>query len=313
MNYELAQASAHDVSVIAKEAPESMFARCRNHVLGRIEQASTAEQPFHHAFIEDIFPTDFYRSMRAHMIACKNSDKVHERHQDNANFVNQRYNLLESDDDVARCIRQVFSDSTVKRAIVSKFYASRHDDLAEALSIHEEFEYVFTAAGRFQNIHVDIPPKFVSFVFYIPEQQVSGTDAERNATILYDKALQPQYAAKFEENSVCIFAPHFFSYHGFSSTIDRDVLVMFYVNNDELEQWREVRKGSEERAPFTDLLDAIERKLRTYPMRAMRGGEQRILAERAACLVNAPRGRVMIGSDGKPRSADDSMTARAST
>jgi hypothetical protein len=277
------------------ESREEVYSRCRSHVLARIEEAAVGVHPFYHTFIDGIFPTDFYETVRAHMLSFKHSDKVHDRHQDNPAFMNKRYNLAESTDDVVQCIRGIFSDPEVKQALLKKFYISPTRELADALEIHTEFEYTFTKGRRFQNIHVDIPPKFVSFVFYIPEHPVAPEEEERNATILYDKELKPHYAARFRANSVCSFVPHFYSYHGFASTIDRDVLVMFYVNGEYMRKWYQARAQAKDEPPFNVLRDAIEEKLRAYPLKEFEGSEARILAEREACLVNAPLGRILVG------------------
>jgi hypothetical protein len=166
------------------------------------------------------------------------------------------------------------------------------------MSIHlNEFEYFYTKASRFQNIHVDIPPKFMSFVFYVPEFPVTPDQELENATILYDKSLVPHHKARFKSNSVCVFVPHYYSYHGFASTIDRDVLVMFYVNQEELNLWQTTRQQHGESPPFTILLDAIMRKLRAWPLIEYGADDRKILEERDACRVNAPQGRVMINSD----------------
>ena len=135
----------------------------------------------------------------------------------------------------------------------------------------------------------------MSFVLYIPEHPVDPIEQERNATILYDKFLNPNYKARYTANSVCIFVPHFSSYHGFSSTIARDVLVMFYINTDEMNRWQSIRQSKTDEAPFTVLLDSIHDKLRNHPLRQFGGSEQKLSEERPACLVNAPQGRILVG------------------
>src|SRR5262249_50039908 len=225
---------------------------------------------------------------------CKADAAVEDRVQDSAAFANRRHNLFASADQVAVFVRSVFSDPAVKLALLAKFYAMPSPELAESLVIHEEFEYVFTRARRFQTIHVDIPPKYLSFVFYLPEASMTPEDAADNATILYDKSLRPQHRAPFEANSACVFAPHFSSYHGFASTRDRDVLVMFYVEPRELARYATMREaGLDEMAPFTGLLDGIERKLRRHSLIEYGHDAARLVRERATCLVNAPNGRVM--------------------
>jgi hypothetical protein len=275
-------------------ASGELYSDCRSHVLARLSEAAMGVEPFYHTFIDRIFPPHFYDAVRAHMLSCKYSDSVQDRHQDNPGFLNKRYNLVGNTHEVVECLRAIFSDPDVRQALLKRFYISPSRELADKLSIHDEFEYFFTKAGRFQNIHIDIPPKFMSFVFYIPELPASPQDEERNATILYDKSLTPHYPARFRANSVCVFVPHFYSYHGFSSTIDRDVLVMFYVNREELEKWRNLRQDDKDSPPFTGLLDAVEGKLRSHPLIEYGLDNQRLLAERSACRVNAPRGRVLV-------------------
>lgn len=272
-----------------------LFLHCRAHVMARIEQVPVGQAPFHHLFIEDVFPDDFYDVLRQHMLTCKHTRSVEDRYQDNPAFVNQRFSFAGSTDEVIVVFRAVFSDPEVKRALASKFYVAPSDELIDLLEIHEgEFEYFFTKAQRFQNIHIDIPPKLMSFVFYIPEHPLSPEQESRNATVLYDKNLAPHYPAKFVANSVCVFAPHYYSYHGFASTIDRDVLVMFYLDRAELAEWQRMRRETNEEPPFIGVRDAVERKLRRHPLIEYGGGEDRLQAERDACRVNAPQGRIIV-------------------
>jgi len=269
-------------------------ARCRAHVLERIEAAVVAEAPFHYLFIDRIWPPDFYAAMRAHMMQCKDRTAVADRHQDSSAFVNRRHNLFAAEDDVSIGVRAVFSDAEVRLALLRKFYVASLDELAAGLAIHHEFEYVFTRAGRSQTIHLDIPPKFLSFVFYIPTVAMTPEEAAANATILYDKALRPHHCARFEANSLCIFAPHFHSYHGFDSTRDRDVLVMFYIDPAGLERYAAMRDaGLDDMAPFAGFRDEIGRKLRRHPLIEYGRDASRLTRERSACLINAANGRVV--------------------
>ena len=150
---------------------------------------------------------------------------------------------------------------------------------------------MYTAAGRFQNIHVDIPPKYLSFVFYFPEFAIDEDAELKNATVFYDKALNPHYCARYRPNSVAVFAPHHYSYHGFHSTIDREVLVMFYIHPEEHDRWWTVR-GSEV-PPFEGFRNLVDEKLVRYPLIEYGDDPERRRAEHDACLVNAPNGRVL--------------------
>jgi len=275
-----------------------MLSSYRSHVISRIEDCSVGKSPFHHIFIENIFPGELYGAIRRHMLSFKTGDNVQDRIQDNPAFKNRRFNLVSNTDDVVEHVRGIFSDPSVKQALLQKFFRSPPRELLRSLTIHEEFEYIFTEARRFQNIHIDIPPKFMSFVFYIPERPVDPFEEERNATILYDKSLKPHYHARYVANSVCIFAPHFCSYHGFDSTIPRDVLVMFYIHPAEFRKWRELRQKKKDEPPFTGLLDSIESKLRRYSLIEFGDDDARLLKERRECRVNAPQGRVLRDDQG---------------
>lgn len=261
-------------------------------MLRRFAEAKIGEEPFYHSYIERVFPEDFYRQLRAHMLALKHGPKHEARTQDNAAFVTDRYNLVECADLPVRQLRAIFEDPEIKRTILSKYYLAPSDGLIDNSHIHEEFEYIFCAANRFQNIHVDIPPKVASFVFYLPEHEVSEEEELKNATVLYDKNLEPKYGARFRANSACTFVSHFYSYHGFASVSERDVLLMFYIHEGEMEQWRKLRQ--QDSPPFTGILDAIEAKVRRHPLREYGTSDQRLAAERAACRINAPKGRVLM-------------------
>ncbi len=269
------------------------YDRIRAHVLDRLTNTAIGKEPFYHSYIENIFPQDYYDALRANMLSYKHSDKVQERLQDNKAFVNRRYNLVDCPDLVVRQFHAIFSDPEIKKAILSKYYIEATPDLIDGTRIHEEFEFVFCEADRFQNIHVDIPPKVASFVFYIPEQQELTEEEEiQNATILYGKDLKPKYGARFRPNSVCSFVSHFYSYHGFASKTERDVLVMFYVHKGEFEHWKKARKN--DKPPYTGVLEAIEAKINRLPLIEYGKDPAKIQAEKEACQINAPKGRVMI-------------------
>ncbi|MEE9345698.1 MAG: hypothetical protein V3U88_08835 [Methylococcales bacterium] len=289
--------SANDATHRCKPTNDNL-ADYRTHVLSRIEGTKISEKPFYHSFIENVFPDDLYDAIRNNMLSFKYSDKVQDRHQDSYAFMNHRYNLHDNTDETIECVRAVFSDITIKQALLKKFYCHPSEEFVEALDIHSEFEYIFVAANHVQNIHIDIPPKVMSFVFYIPEHTVTPFDEERNATVLYDKSLTPNYKARFKANSMCVFVPHFYSYHGFASTIQRDALVMFYIHPAEFKKWRSIRKDARDKPPFTGLLDMIQEQLTRYPLIEYGHDANRFLEERSDCLVNAPQGRVMTDDQG---------------
>jgi Capsular polysaccharide synthesis protein len=267
----------------------------KQYTIRAIESTVPGEKPFRHLYIEHVLPHVLYTAVRSRMFQHKYNSALLDRTQDSDQFVNKRFSLVKNEDIETQYLRAIFSDNAVKSAFLQHFFLDVTPEFAASLEIHTEFEYMYTAAGRSQNIHVDIPPKFLSFVFYFPEFEVD-TDAERlNATVFYDKHLNPQYVARYRPNSLCVFAPHFYSYHGFASTIDREVLVMFYVNAAEMNHWVETRNI--ESPPFQAIRKAIDDKLRRFSLIEYGLDPVKLDIERRDCLINAPRGRVMKAND----------------
>jgi hypothetical protein len=289
--------SANFLTRIARAAPlplGSDYPALKAHVLERISDADRGEEPFFHLYIDKIFPDDFYAALHEIMRSKKTPEKMLERKQDNAAFVNRRYPLRDEFALPVRQFRAIYSDSEIKCALARKFYAHVTPQLVDGMEIHrKEFEFVFCEPNRFQNIHTDISPKYMSFVFYFPDGDVTPEAEEKNATVLYDRNMQPVYGARFRPNSVCVFVPHFYSYHGFSTTIERDVLVMFYINKAEMAAWNAGRVGRDGGPLFEWFLDNVESKLHRHPLFEYGNDPARISRERELCKVNAPQGRVM--------------------
>jgi hypothetical protein len=272
------------------------YADIKAHVLRRISETDVGKVPFYFLYIESLLPKDFYSALFEYMQTLKVPGRMVARNQDNAAFQNRRYPLAADDSLPVRQFRALWDDFEVKSALLSKFYQSPTRYFCDSVRIHEkEFEFVFCEPSRFQNIHVDIPQKFLSFVFYFPETGLDEEDQKRNATILYNRDLEPVYGARFRANSVCIFAPHFYTYHGFATTRERDVLVMFYTRDQNARDWQELNKSNLDQGPdFKATLDLVEEKLRTYPLQEYGADPARIVQERTACRINAPKGRVLL-------------------
>jgi hypothetical protein len=277
----------------ASEIDSNKFEEYKQYILRMVRSSSVIKEPYYHLYIDGVFPAELYTSLKQRMLEYKYGGKLQDRHQDSKQFINSRYSLVENKELEVLYLRALFSDPDIKRAFLEKFYVDANDELVSGLKIHHEFEFMYTKAGRFQNIHVDIPSKFLSFVFYFPENEVDADTADHNGTVVYDKNLKPHHSAKYTDNSLCIFAPHFYSYHGFSSTIDREVLVMFYIHEVEQAKWQALRRTKEDIAPYTLIKNATEDKLIRYPIFEF-ADEGKIAVEKEACLINAPQGRVMI-------------------
>ncbi len=279
--------------LLGEQIDTLIFAEFKSHVLIAIEHAKPGNDPFRHLYVENILPEVLYNGLREKMLKHKYQSTLLDRTQDSTEFTNKRFSLAQNQDIEVQYFYAIFSDNEVKAACLRKFFLDITPNLVESVQIHNtEFEYMYTEAGKFQNIHVDIPPKFLSFVFYFPEFEVCPEAELKNATVLYDTALEPCYVARYRPNSVCIFAPHFYSYHGFSTTIDREVLVMFYINPELMNLWAAAR-GAAETPPFEPIRTIIDEKLKTYQL--IEYGRDPVIRDiaRRTCLINAPRGRVI--------------------
>lgn len=290
-------AITHDLQASAEIPSLEKFDAYKAHVLNRIEQAPIGRTPFHHVFIEGIFPVDLYAAIKKKAFHYKHHAQMLPRLQDNKAFTNDRYSLVDNDDIETQYVRSLFSDHEIKSGLLKKFYLKPDQSLAQKLRIHEEFEYVYTAKDRFQNLHIDIPAKFLSLVFYFPDGELTDDEQRFNATILYDKELKPHYQARFSENSVCVFAPHFYSYHGFATTIDRAALVMFYVDKELIETHQRIVREAKAAKRLEAFKDTIQSKLEAHPLLEYGASHDRIVSERKQCRINAPRGRVLRDED----------------
>jgi hypothetical protein len=202
-----------------------------NHLLKSIDNSKIIEFPFYHLYIENIFSDEFYEQLKE---KCNNPEKIDTRGQDNKNFTNSRFSIFNSQDPILKKVKDIFENEKVKLSLSSKFF-EYPEYVVKNISLHkDEFEFVYTEENKFQNIHTDIPSKFLSLVFYFPDESINLSEQDEldNGTILYDNNLNPIKSAKYKKNSVCVFAPSLHSYHGFNTTIKRTALVMFYINND---------------------------------------------------------------------------------
>jgi len=264
------------------------------YILNKIESSNVGKEPFYHLYIEDIFPDDFYNKLKS---KCTNPDKIESREQDNKTFVNSRFNFTKyiDYDPILSKLNKIFDNKEIKKSILSKFYLN--PNFFSELQIHkDEFEFVYTGKNKFQNIHTDIPSKFLSFVFYFPNDDDTLSEEEQynNGTIMYDKNMIPFKNAKYKSNSVCIFAQSFHSYHGFHTTIERTALVMFYINKELHEKYEKtigmVYQSKENR--IKAFKNNILHKLTNYPLLEYKNFSLSDAFEN--CKINEEKGRIII-------------------
>lgn len=256
------------------------------HILNQIEITNVEKEPFYSLYIEDILPSDFYNEILTACLHYKyNHPKLELRMHDITDCPNKKYNVEKATDSCLVTLKKLFEDADIKTALLRKFYK---DETLMQLTI-KEYEFVYTEKNKFQNIHTDIPAKFLSFVFYLPEiktnqNPLSETEERENGTILYNHELNPVYKTKYRANSVTIFAPHFYSYHGFHTTIEnRNTLIFFYYDPALL--------FHHDSKPIPFFLSKIREKLEKYTLLEYEYKDiARILND---CQINAKSGRVI--------------------
>ena len=275
------------------------FEEQKKYTLESIKKSDILKEPFHHLFIENILSPELYSKIIDKCKYFKNPDIIQNRNQDSSKFMNRRYNFANLNDDVIVLFKQIFEDEDVKQALFSKFFVNTSKFLKNMKVHTKEFEVVFTEKDRFQNIHVDIPPKFLSLVFYLPEVstpfELSDTEIANNSTVLYDKSMNPVHSAKYKPNSVCVFAPHFYSYHGFATTIERTAIVLFYIDEKFLVEHdskiAEVDRRKRKETDFKTFKNNILYKLKEFPLIEFK--DQNLEEIMKECKINAPNGRVL--------------------
>ena len=264
------------------------------HVLGRISQANITEHPFYNLYVSDIFPDDFYQSLKDKMLYFKYNKQLEQRNWDNPAFINRKYSLRSVDDWEISIVKDVFNDEEIKNSLLSKFYFSTY----KCHAIDQDLQFVFTEKDRYQRVHTDIPAQFLSVNFYIPEAAISLEEELDNGTILYDKELNPCKIFRYRDNSMSCFAPHFYSYHGFNTTIDnRNTMLFFYAREDLFKRFYDNRRhnenGEQDVEKFKDVVQwkMSQHRLKEYGVDDMLF-LTKLLKEKADCKINTLNGRI---------------------
>lgn len=264
-----------------------MLDEYKTYIINQINKSKIDSEPFYHLFIENIFPTDFYKMLKQKSNYYNQDKYLIARTQDNpTNYINKKFEFNSVKDETIDLFKNIFESQDVKQSILTKFFVN-----PEKINIQifkDEIEFVYTSKNKFQNIHTDLPSKFLSLVFYFPDDvNLEEQQQLDNGTILYDKNLNIVKKAKFIPNSVCIFSSHFKSYHGFSTTIERTALVMFYINRDLYDKHQKTN-NNDVNIFKNNMLD----KLTLYPM--LEYVNKNLEKEKETSKINAPFGRVVV-------------------
>ena len=266
------------------------------HVLKRINSTEINTYPFYNVYIENIFPETFYEKLKNLMIYYKYNSKLENRNWDNPDFMNKKIILNNVENYEINIVKYIFEDSEIKKSIMEKFYLT--PNFIDEIVFKHDLQFVFTEKNKFQKIHTDIPAQFVSVVFYIPEDvDISECDKLNNGTILYDRDLNPVKVSKFKGNSVSFFAPHFYSYHGFNTTINnRNTMLFFYAQKDLIKRFYDNSKNQNGEQNVELFKNVIQWKISKY--RLIEYGKDdmnfltKLLSEKENCKIDTLNGRI---------------------
>jgi hypothetical protein len=270
------------------------FTEIKRHVLNKIKTTKVNTYPFYNIYVEDIFPYDFYQKLKDKMLYYKYNEELQDRNWDNPNFMNKKFALKDVNCYEINIIREIFENDDIKKSLMEKFY---YGDYLDEMVFNHDLQFVFTDGDRFQRIHTDIPAQFISVNFYLPEDELTEQEELDNGTILYDKDLNPCKIVKFKSNSVSFFAPHFYSYHGFNTTIkNRNTLLFFYAQKDLIKRFYDNSKNQNEEQNPDKFKDVVQWKLSKY--RLIEYGSDdlefltKLIQEKSNCKVNTLNGRI---------------------
>jgi hypothetical protein len=230
------------------------------------------------------------------MLYYKYNSELEKRNWDNPNFMNKKISLKNTNDDEIDIVKFIFDDPEIKQSVIEKFYVNTN--FIDEIIFENDLQFVFTDNNRFQRIHTDIPAQFVSVVFYLPEEDnISEFDELNNGTILYDKELKPIQISKFINNSVSFFAPHFYSYHGFNTTINnRNTMLFFYAHKDLVKRFYDNINNENGEQDVELFKNVIQWKITKY--RLIEYGKDdmeflsKLLTEKTNCKIDTLNGRI---------------------
>jgi hypothetical protein len=266
------------------------------HVLNRIKLSDINSYPFYNVYIENIFPDVFYEKLKKRMLYYKYNSELEKRNWDNPNFMNKKISLKNINDDEIDIVKFIFDDPEIKQSVIEKFYVN--PNFIDEIIFEHDLQFVFTDNNRFQRIHTDIPAQFVSVVFYLPEEDtISEFDELNNGTILYDKELKPIQISKFKKNSVSFFATHFYSYHGFNTTINnRNTMLFFYAHKDLVKRFYDNINNENGEQDVELFKNVIQWKITKYRLIEYGNDDMeflsKLLTEKTNCKIDTLNGRI---------------------
>jgi len=273
---------------------EKNFLELKDHILNKIENTDINELPYYNLYIQNIFSDDFYLLLKEKMLFYKKNKPLEDRNWDSPDFINKMFKLENISDNIIMTVKKLFDDNDIKKALLKKFYVDYNH--YNEICFNKDMQFVYTKKDKVQQIHTDIPEQFISLIFYLPETDLNEEEQLNNGTITYDKDLKPNKIAKYKANSLFCFAPHFYSYHGFSTTIDnRNILLFFYSNKLMLQKFYGNVDNKNGYLNPDNFKNRIEEKIIKYPLIEYTKNcnfLDKLQQEKNNCKINDKNGRI---------------------
>lgn len=186
----------------------------------RLTRAPLREKPFHHIYVRNVFPAAFYAEMLANLppdAAYGDEDYPHRR----------ILNPMEYGNPFWRDIAIWMASKPYITGVYNRFKAVAKERFGEReLEIGVNVRLVRDEPAYSLSPHTDVPGKFLSFLFYLPENgelsefgtsifrpHASGLTSDGKAWLSFDD-FDPVWTAPFAPNSCFAFARTDRSFHG---------------------------------------------------------------------------------------------------
>lgn len=220
------------------------------HVINKINNATLNKYPYYNIYIDNIFPNYFYEAIKQKSIE-KNKG------------VN--YKLSNDNSEEILIIKKIFNDSDIKKSLLNYFYSDI--TFVNDLTIYNDFQFVYSKKNTKHEIHVDMPYKLLSIIFYLPSDDITENEKKKSGTMFYSDELEICGINKFEHNTVTIFAPHSRSYHGFDISVDCRCSMILFLTDIEIEnQYQIITANKNDSFEINYVKNIIFNKINKYPL-----------------------------------------------
>jgi len=234
-----------------------IFLEAVNKVVYEIANAPIRTYPFHHLYIENIFPASFYDLIQSHLPSVDEMPSIEDKTR--AKGFDERF-VQSFDQSLSRLpqekyafwnnFQKAFQGGALPNVFLHKFNSLINERFSDqsGISFYDEFLLILDKEGYSISPHTDAIPKTITSLFYLPNDDSSlnlGTSIYASPTGFTDEG-GPHYkrenfhlitTAPFKPNSLFCFFKSNNSWHGVENSMSsgqkRNVLLydIYYRKN----------------------------------------------------------------------------------